>query len=617
MVLNTPAANERVRREAENIYRASSARRSTRPREFKFASIAKDLYTQMGFALINETPEIILKTEELVSQMYDEGIGAEDDAEKLDGELSHVAAALVGFWDDFSDSLPQPEGEHEVEIGPPLESDDFQKAAYLAHLVLQIHYSRFMSQQADGKVPPLPEILFMWMQQRHNPFPDQLADVLRFRPSPACHSLYWQALGSALIRGEVAGAANLLRKAGWDKVRTGTRGEYKFTGKALENVQRAVDATCDMLESCPAVNGNWDISRDEVDASQSAGLRGQRSLAGLAREAGSQVPWEIYQHLQNGYDIVLGSHQAIIETAQDWCEATIGLFGWWDEGKERHNKSLRLSRSQSTRISTNFGGPNTYEDRLAHAIHTVVESDFHFNAMNPVEVALASTFEGNYTAVIGILRAWSLPVAAAMAELAALGQWLPKPERRTNLLMDALDEDDLEVLGMNVQGPDELDGIKDTTLLHYARELAGIEQVSRQRDGWEIAIQVLGRMDSVKRSEEMVGELLKELLDRLDVNSNETGDRMWRILNDLGMIRYAEDTAEVWCRYFLVGSHDLTCLRLLQIFWQTRRTDTARLFGITPSRIGLQKWSKCALYSSRTLSFSQRHIRQLARWTIT
>jgi hypothetical protein len=571
MVLTTPAADERIRKEAEGIFRATARRRSTRQREFKFASIAKGLYSQMGFALISESPEVILKTEELVGRLYDEGVGPEDDAEKLDNSLANIAYGLVKLWDRHASELPQPEGEHAAEIGPGPETEPFGLATYVAHLVLRIHHTRFQEQTDGGKVPPLTEILFDWMQTNHNQFPDQLRDVKRHKPSPACHSLFWQTLGSALIRGNVSGAAELLGNAGWEYVRKGPRGEHAYSGKALDNVERAANATCEMLENCPGSNGNWDIwssdwtlfriqarasleklmkfaeGKDRLQVeSDEEDSRGRQSLAGLARKAESQVPWEVYEHLQIIYDVVLGGQESILDTAQDWCEATIGLFGWWEEGRERHNKSIRLSRSQSLRLSTPFGGPQSYSDRLAHAFHTVVEGEFHFNAMNPVEVAIACAFEGNFAGVIGILRAWSLPIASAVAELASLGQWLPKPERSTNnLLMESLDMDDLELLGMVKQGPDELDGIKDTTLIQYARELAGIDQVSGQQDGWEMAIHVLGRMDSAKRSEEMVGELLKDLINSLDLDSGETVDRIWRILNDLGMISYAEDTAEV------------------------------------------------------------------------
>jgi hypothetical protein len=571
LALATPAVTERIRKEAENIFRASTIARpgGLRSLEFKYASIAKDLYTQLGFAIINETPELILKTEDLINRLYDEGIGAQDDAEKLDTSLAGVASPLVTLWDQFAADLSQPEGEQAADIGPPPDSEPFQKAAYVAHLVLRLQHSRFENQLAEVNVPPLPETLFGWMRDNHNLYPEQLRDVMRHKPSPACHGLYWQTLCNSLIRGNVSGALQLLRNAGWELVRKGNRGDHAYTGKALENVQRAADITCEMLETCPGVKNNWDIwssdwtlfkvqargsqdrltrfaegkDRSQVDGDDPSMPRGRQSMVGLARKAESQVPWDIYQHLQNVYQIVLGDGNAILEIAQDWCEATIGLFGWWDEGRERNRKSLRMS--QSLRMSGHLGTMESYPERLCAAFHAAVESDFHFNAASPVEVAIACAFEGNFTAVIGLLRFWSLPVACAVAEIGSLGHWLPAPETPNLIAMGSLDMEDLEVLGMNQKGADDLEGIKDTTLGFYARELAGIDQLSAERDGWELAIQVLGRMDSAARSEELVGELLRDLLATLDAQSEPTVDKIWRILNDLGMINYAEETAEV------------------------------------------------------------------------
>ncbi|KAF6824829.1 nuclear pore complex subunit nup85 [Colletotrichum musicola] len=581
LVLATPAATERMKREAEDIFRVSSMRRSStsRRRGFKYASIAKDMYTQMGMTVITESPEVVLKTEDLVNQLYDEGIGAQDDPEKLDGSLSSIVYPLVELWDNFAETLPMPEAEHAAEIGPGPDAEPFQKAAYVARLVLQMHHTRFSEGSGEIKAPPLPDVLFTWIDDNHNLYPEQYNSVMRHRPSPASHSLFWPTLRSTLIRGNVGLASQLLKNAGWEAVRKGTRAELAYTGKALENLQRAVAITCEALDMCPGNKRNWDIfssdwtlyriqAKGSLDKLQrfaegkdkalyggdSDDSYGQPSLARLARKAEGQVPWDIYEHLQTIYQIIMGTPDAILETAQDWCEATVGLFGWWEEGRGQQ-KSLRMSRSQGLRLTSVSSGPESYFERLSLAFHTALESDFHFNAMNPVEVAIASAFESNFAAVIGILRAWSLPIASSVAELASLGQWLPKPEPPNLISMGSLDFDDLEILGVSQPGPDEVEGIKDTTLTHYARELAGIDQLSEGRSGWEMAIQVLGRMDSAPKSEEMVGELLRDILDTLDSDSSVTVDKVWRILNDLGMITYAEETAETYAEILAQDSH--------------------------------------------------------------
>ncbi|KAF5019142.1 hypothetical protein F66182_8847 [Fusarium sp. NRRL 66182] len=582
MMLNTPAATNRVRREAESIFRQTSAHLgiSRRKEGFQFASIAKNLYNQYEPARVIEPADLLLKTEEFVCRLYEEGVGPEEDAEKMDNSLANITTRLTELWNQFVDDLPQPEGEDYATIGPGFNTESFEKAAYVANLILRMYHARFDNDIDEEKTPPLPEILFDWMQTSHNLYPDQVREISRYNPSPACHSLFWQIVRSSLLRGDVRSASKLLREAGWEHVRRGPRGDYAYTGKALENVRRFAAATSDALDQCPASrpewdiwNSNWTLFRIQARGSlnrMTLFAEGQeqnvqdlmddelsprpQSLSTMARKASSQIPWDVYENLQTVYGIILGNHEAIMEVAQDWCEATIGLLGWWDDGNQRH-KALKLSQSQLLRASSRFSGSEDYFDRLATVFHMVIESDLNPNVMNPVEVAIASAFEGNVNAVLGFLRIWSLPLACTVAEIASLGEWLPAPEAPHLFPTDSLDMDDLALLGVSQPGPDELEGIKDTTLVLYARELAGIEQLSTERDGWEMAIQVLGRMDSPEKSEETVGELLRDLLATLNEHSGPTVDKMWTILNDLGMINYAEETAETFAEILSKESH--------------------------------------------------------------
>lgn len=583
LMLNTPAATDRVRREAEDIFKRSSAHFGTSMRKqgLQFASIAKDLYSRHEPARVVEPSNLILKTEDLVCRLYEEGVGTEHNAEKLDNSLANITYGLVRLWNEHVEELPQPEGEDYATIGPGPEAEPFEKAAYVAHLILRMHHTRFDSNTEDEKTPPLPEILFDWMQTSHNLYPDQVREINRHKPSPASHSLFWQTVRCALLRGDVSGASQLLRNAGWENVRRGPRGEFAYNGKALENVRRFAATTCDILDQCPATRAEWDIwnsnwtlfriqargaldrltlfaeGKDQgVSDSMNDEFNPQpESLSTLARKASSQIPWDIYENLQTIYGIILGNQEAILEVAQDWCEATIGLLGWWDNGNQRH-KALKVSHSQTFPLSASHSSSSDdYFERLATAFHLVVSSDLNPNVMNPVEVAIASTFEGNVNAILGFLRVWSLPVACTVAEVASLGNWLPATEAPRPFAMDALDMDDLALLGITQPGPDELEGIKDTTLVLYARELAGIEQLSAERDGWEMAINVLGRMDSPEKSEATVGELLRDLLATLDEGSSTVVDKIWTILNDLGMINYAEETAETFAEILSKESH--------------------------------------------------------------
>jgi hypothetical protein len=579
MMHATPAANERIRKEAEDIFRVSTVRSGARRREFKFAPLAKDLYTQLGYATITETPELVLNTEAQIRRLYDDGVGVSDDAEKLDETLATVAGNEAKLWNEYADSLPKSNEEHAAVIGPGPHSSNFEKANYLANLALQIHHAKII--QGDRlQSEPLTETLFRWLDSYHNFYPDKFEDIKRHRPSPACHGLFWQTVFIALLRGKVREAQLLLQNAGWGHVRKGHRSDYAYTGQGLSNVERAVADTCEMLEHCPGVEENWDIrssdwtlfrvrargqleqlrrfaeGRDtagglaESNLGDSTSTHGRQSMAGLARKAESQVPWDIYENLNIVFEIVLGHRNTILQAAQDWVEATVGLFGWWNE--EQPEKNFSLSRSQSLMLLGQSRTSESYLDRLARSFHTAVETEFPLNTLNSVEVGMACVFEGNTKGLIGLLRAWSLPIASAVAEIASLGGWLPPHKRNALFGMEDLDMDDLDVLGMDPASPDEFDGIKDNTLIICAQELSTFRQLSSvkdkdgvPRDGWELAIHVLGRLDSPERSEETVGQLVTQLIQDLDVDSGRTVDKVWRLLNELGMIPYAEETAEV------------------------------------------------------------------------
>ncbi|KAI1211709.1 uncharacterized protein F4807DRAFT_418769 [Annulohypoxylon truncatum] len=587
MMLTTTAADERISREADDIFRASSMRSTTaRKRELKYASLAKDLYSQSQFAEISEPDKVIIQTEEVISKLYDEGVGSEDDEERLDDTLAQACVKLVTeIWNPHLDDLPDVRDEHAAKVGPSAQAPSFEKALYLATLALRIHHTPATSDDfGAARSRSLPAILFDWQEDEHNFDREQVNAVLHHRPSPATHGLFWQVVFNALVRGNITKAMELLRFAGWESVKKSPRGESVYSGQVLANIKRVVEDLCLVIEMCPAhTNGSWDIHNSDWtlfrlkakaakeglitftegkerafssnrfgDSDFGDSVDGRQSLAGLARKAESRIPWDVYENLQSLYAILIGESEAILTAAQDWCEATIGLFGWWDNGHNHRN--LGLSHSRSLQMSSQPGGDDDFLDRLALSLQTATEADFHFNSADPVEVAVASAFESNIEGVIGFLRLWSLPLASSVAEIASLGRWLPPQEPQNLINMSDFDMEELEVLGMNQStGADEKDGIKDTTLIHYARSLKDRKHISGlglhgkvSREGWEMAVQVVGRMDSPERSEQLVQELLQGVLSTIDEDSRETVDKIWRLLNELGMINFAEDTAETF-----------------------------------------------------------------------
>ncbi|KAI4864321.1 hypothetical protein F4820DRAFT_338307 [Hypoxylon rubiginosum] len=589
MMLTTPAADARIRREAEDIFRASSMRSTTaRKRDLKYAALAKDLYSQSQFAEVSEPDNILLQTEELINRLYDEGVGPEDDEERLDDTLAQACVKLINeIWGPYLEELPKVRDEHAAKVGPSSTATGFEKAFYLATLVLRIHHTPAVRDEFGGaRNLALPGVLFDWQHDEHNFDSNQINAILQNRPSPATHGLFWQVVFNALVRGNISGAIQLLRKAGWESVKKSTRGETLYNSQALANIRRVVEDLCLIMEICPAVsNGSWDIRNSDwtlfrlkakaakeglvsftegkdrttnLSSSRFGGsefadsVDGRQSLAGLARRAESRIPWDVYENLQSLYAILIGEPDAILAAAQDWCEATVGLFGWWDDSHNKRNLGLSLSRSLPPASQT--VDDSDFFDRLALSLQTAAEADFHFNAADPVEVGVASAFEGNVEGVIGLLRLWSLPVASTVAEIASLGRWLPPQEPQNLINMNDFDMDELEVLGMNQSTEaDEKDGIKDTTIIHYARGLKDRKQISgiglngkASRDGWEMAVLAVGRMDSPERSEQLVQDLLQSVLSTVDEDSRATVDKIWKLLNELGMINFAEDTAETF-----------------------------------------------------------------------
>jgi len=551
------------------------------PEAFNYGKIAKDLYNQMGIPTTDEPDDIILSTEAIITRLYDEGIAADDNNELLQRALKVIPGELTKLWATHHDRTAiYSSEEYATVIGPGPRASNFANANFLAGLALQIHHPKIDDAKSlDPKVKPLPQILLEWIDEHHDPYPDQFQQVQAHRPSPANHPLFWITILNALLRGKVVAVVNIMKNAGWRHAHLAieeihSQPGHGYTGVALANVEKVIGAATQVLSLCPAVHGDWNVRGSEWTLFRLRVVRAledlktfaegsdkdryfsetdrfgrsslaEKSYSQTARKAESRVPWDIYQNLLSFYGIVIGESSAIIAHAQDWCEATVGLLVWWDEGHE--DRQLVLSRSQvKRRTSSKESDAEIFLRKLRRSFELVVtaeSTDFQVNTMNPVEVGLASLFEGDSESVVGFLRAWSGPVSSAVAEVATLAGWLPQAEPQSLINMGSLDQDDLDLLGIN-SSPSKTDGVKDRTLILYANSVSQRKQMKSSgitREGWELAIAILGRLDSDSRSEEMVGDFLRDF----PLNSSTTVDRLWRLLNDIGMARHAESTAEV------------------------------------------------------------------------
>jgi hypothetical protein len=579
LLMSTPGALRRSREGGMDM-NESMSESQTRQQGSRFQDIAKTMYNQMETPPVDESDDLVLNTELIITRLYAEGIGATDDDDMLQEALNVIPAELIKLWDDYyKNTTPYNTEEYLATIGPGPKASDFAKANFIAGLAFRIHHPHKIARTLgsfDHKVTPLPQILLGWIDENHRPYASQAEEIQSHRPSPANHPLFWDNIFNSLLRGKVVAVVNILKDAGWRHARNETddlrsQSQYGFSGIALSNIERVVHAAVEVLSQCPAVHGDWNIrssdwqlfrlkiaqslealktfaegnSKDRGADDFGTSIMSQSAYGRTARKAESQVPWHIYQNLVTLYSLMMGEKSAIVENSQDWLEATVGLLVWWDESKD--DRRLALGKSQAFRVNRE-SDEESYLRKLRKSFNTATSAsdDFQVNTADEIEVALASLFEGDNESVIGLLRGWSGPVSAATAEIASLGGWLPHAEEKSLIAMDNLDQDDLDLLGLN-SSPAKSDSVKDVTLVAYAGALSQRGQLRSSsrpqiiREGWELAIAVLGRLDSTTRSEDMVGDFLGNFA----LESSNTVDKLWRLLNDLGMSRHAEDTAEV------------------------------------------------------------------------
>lgn len=547
-------------------------------RQSRYGQLAKNESRRLGFAVVDESDDLILNTETLVNRLIEEGVGGEDeDADYvLERALTIVPRELTELWAAYNQKNEKYESEeHTATIGPGNRASNFSKANFVGGLSLKVNHPTF-KRGSETIIAPLPQTLLEWIDEHHDPYTYQIEEVQAHRPSPANHPDFWRTVYYGLLRGRVVAVVNLLRGAGWrhavagmdDVKASGPGGRAGYTGLALQNVERVIGKASDVLSLCPAATGDWDIrssdwtsfririaqARDElrtfaegknrklndsIDFSMSGPA--EKSFGATARRAESQVPWTIYQQLLTLYSLVLGDQTAIMTHAQDWCESTIALLLWWDEGKEDRRT---FGRSQA-KILSKESESKFYTRKLRRAFELATsdaeEENFQPNTANLVELSLASLFEGDNEAVVSLLQAWSGPVSSALVEIGNIAGWLPPAEQPNLMKMSEFDDDDMNVLGMDSGATDS---VKDQVLIAYAKAVAQRELLqdgSQSYHGWEMSIALLGRLDTAARSEDKIEEFLKDF----PLDSSATADKLWRLLNKIGMDRHAEDVAEV------------------------------------------------------------------------
>lgn len=575
--------------------------------------ILRDLASTDETVAVNEPGELILATEDLISQLYDQhpDLRPEEQDTALQAILSIVTEDLIKRWKfrSESDARHSRTDHYIVGIGPEDSALTTSKASFLSTLLLRLHHppamtgkptfahSRFgrSSLYSDSTPPrpsPLPKVLLDWLNEYHNPYPTVIIDLQTYQPDPTAHLNFWDIIFSSILRGRILDVIRLLKEADFRHARTSIddgQSQDGYRGVQLGNITRVINRAIQVLDICPAVQSNdWDVQgtdwkifrrkieqamsdlttfaegrdRDNDDdenpfQAENFGIPrtrgGAESLSQSSRRAESRVPWTIYQNLKAMYGIILGGATEIISSSQDWVEAAIGLTAWWDGDDNdeivmgsfaRSKRAMRRSQSQAPR-SVDVNASAAYLRRLSYAFDRVTddtdEEAFQINSMNPVEVGLASIFEGNVEGVIWLLRGWSLTITSAIIEIASLGGWLGIPSG--NKIMNNFNESDLMVLSYR---QDTRVINRDDILLEYAeglsrREVIESEQNKIKREGWELAMVILGRLDDATLSTKKIGEFL----DQLPLNSAERVDKLLNICRELGLDSQARKISEV------------------------------------------------------------------------
>lgn len=584
-----------------NRSRASTMRSPVRPppqthlgpsgTRYDIGSIAKSIAADVAarpLTSLLEPDELVRETERI---LY--ALGESDATEHA---LSAAVKQLCILWNHPHKPIPDV-------IGPADDDSPLAKADFIASLLLPIHHpppfeaekqnlqlsrrgqmsafsQSFARQYAIGQTP-LPKVLVDWLNARHDPSAAEFEQLQKMPGSYSTAPGYWDVIFSCVMRGSFNDAIHFLREGNFsvaDSALEDGHAQPGYSGIELTNVNKAIGQAIEVLQCCPTYNNdNWDVKgmdwtlyrRTVADAVDDLRLfaEGERAFANdefalstqddgafnfstASRRAESRVPYTVYENLQILYSLLLGNEEEIIGAAFDWVEATVCLTAWWDGEDEEQLLRAGSKRSRQTRVSDVTPG-RAYRKRFAYSLARVMAEEdpgLTINSNNPVEIALACVMEENMDGLIPIMRGWSLTITAAIIEIASAGGWLGDSVASRNLL-GGFDESDLMVLSFG-QG-NKLGFNKDEILQQYAELLFSKSKI-QNTEGWELAIQVLGRLDNAEAAKNKISELL----DRLPLSSAERVDKILNVCNSLGLVEHANTIAERYAAFLAENSYN-------------------------------------------------------------
>lgn len=593
-----PSNSPRTKRSRNGMTSSMLGNRAERllaNRTSTIANVAKSLAASIPpKRTLKEPDDVILHTERVLTSL-DLSLQDRNGQERLDESATHAFEELLPVWSSHI--------EHEsvaASIGP-LQDTDFTRAVYIASLALQIQHPSQLDgrpqQHGGGTIwarhrarVPVPQALLEWLNANHNPYPGDLDEVLSTRPSWTANDRFWDTIFSTMLRGNLDQTIHLLENADFADAETALEDGYTepgYRGRQLTSAQQVVARCAEVLRLCPAFSDNdWDVKGAEWSLFRSRVLRALEdletfaeedsadrdndgtgnvfqssrfgnSISAASRRAESKVPWTVYQQLKVLYGQLLGRRDEIVDSAQDWLEAVIYLTVWWDgeetdslEASQYGKRSVRPLRAQQSR-EVDVSPIAAYKKRLLLSFADVTDEpqdvELGVNTLDPVQVALACVLEGETAGYVSLLRAWSMPVAAAVVEIGSTAGWIGQGQLsgRRNM-MDEFDQDDLMVLNHAQDHTRENALDRDEVMTEYANLLARSEQLSNSggreiRAGWEIAVRVLSRLDSAEAAEARIGDVFADM----DLHGSQQVDTALLVCDELGLSGQAHGIAQV------------------------------------------------------------------------
>lgn len=443
-----------------------------------------------------------------------------------------------------------------------------------------------------------PKVLLDWLDKNHNPYRAIYSEVQTYKPNPTAHDFYWDIIYKLAIRGKFADLIAMLKKADFRHARSAREDGHKdagYHGVQLENINMVIGWGIQALQDCPALTDDdwhvpghsWMIFRKHVekaidnlvnfaegrdkdlDTDEEAfeasnfGLKStSKGLSRSSRRAESRVPWAILQNLKVLYGILLGGSLEILSYSENWVEGTIALTAWWGGEDDEEvamgalamsKRSLKQSRSRGPRLVDTDSGL-AYRRRMGLAFDRVTQDpeDSDDPPMlpdtgKPLEVALSSIFSGDFAGAIGILRAMSLPIAYAVAEVGNIGHWLHSPTG--DGIIESFDQDDMDLLSFerSMLTAEEATVTRGSIMLEYAEELFKRPELTGQRgsvmEGWEISIAVLARLGRKYKTSSK--KEIRKVLKRLPLDSDARIDKVLHICRKYGMPEDGRRVVEV------------------------------------------------------------------------